>query len=140
MNVHFSSDKHEWRTPPDLFWPLAHKYKFTVDAAASHLNHLLPHYWTIEDDALRQDWSGERVWCNPPYGREQKKFIIKAASREADLTMLLIPARTDTVVWHDYIFNNADDVQFLRGRLKFSNALNSAPFPSALILYLKDEL
>ena len=131
----FSSDRHDWQTPPSVFDPLHAEFRFTVDAAASHRNALLPHYWTEHDDALAQDWAGERVWCNPPYGRTQKLFIEKAARMEADVAVLLIPARPDTAAWHDWIFPLAE-VRFIRGRLYFSEA-GRAPFPSAIAIWRK---
>ena len=130
----FSSDKHDWQTPPDVFEPLHSEFGFTVDAAANACNAMLPRYWTPEDDGLAQDWTGERVWCNPPYGREQKAFIRKAAECKADVSVLLIPARPDTAAWHDWIFPFAE-VRFIRGRIKFIGGASAAPFPSAVVIF-----
>ena len=129
--------KQDWGTPLGLFYVLDGQYGFTVDAAASNDNALCSKYWTEKDDGAAQSWAGERVWCNPPYGREATPFIRKAASREADLAVLLLPARTDTKVWHECIFGVADDIQFLKGRLRFQGAAASAPFPSALVVWRK---
>ena len=132
------SQKDDWQTPPSIFDPLNERFNFTVDAAASETNALLPRYWSIFDNALLKDWDGERVWCNPPYGRDQIPFIRKAFERIADVSCLLIPSRTDTKVWHDCILHgNADEVIFLKGRVKFVGAEQAAPFPSAVIIYLK---
>ena len=130
----FTNDKDDWRTPIELFQELHNEFEFTIDAAASPQNALLPRYWTKDDDALMTDWFGERVYCNPPYGRMAGKFIRKAALCEAHVSLLLIPARTDTHAWHDCIFGKAE-VRFLRGRLKFSESKGSAPFPSAVVIW-----
>lgn len=132
----YSSNKTDWQTPPDIFEPLHREFDFTIDAAASAENALCARYWTIEDDALSKSWAGERVWCNPPYGREQVDWIEKAAQREADIAVLLIPARTDTAVWHDFIFPLAE-VRFRRGRIKFVGAKSGSPFPSAFVIFRK---
>ena len=133
----FQSDKQDWQTPPSVFEPLHREFGFTIDAAASSENALLPRYWNEENDAIKQDWSGERIWCNPPYGRYQREFIRKAAEMQADVTVLLIPARPDTAAWHDWIFPYAE-IRFIRGRIKFVGAKNSAPFPSAIVVWRKD--
>ena len=124
----------EWETPDKVFAPLHLEFRFTVDAAATAANAKLPRFWTKETDALVQDWSGERIWCNPPYGRYQVGLIRKAAERKAEVAVLLIPARTDTAAWHDYIFPHAE-VRFLRGRITFVGAPYNAPFPSALVIF-----
>ena len=74
---------------------------------------------------------------NPPYGREQIKWIEKASSENA-ITVCLIPARPDTKVWHETIFKKAKAVCFIKGRLKFGGSKDSAPFPSALIVFGKE--
>lgn len=133
MNVHFSSETDNWSTPQDFFDKLNEEFSFTLDPCADELNHKCNKYFTKEDDGLTQDWSGEIVFCNPPYGRDIKKWVKKAHDSHA-LTVMLIPARTDTSYWHDYIFGKAD-VRFLRGRLKFGDSKNSAPFPSAVVIF-----
>ena len=130
LNPLMSSNRHDWRTPPAIFDPLHGEFGFTVDAAASADNALLPRYWT---DAAFERWAGERVWCNPPYGREQAWFVERAV--EADVAVLLIPARPDTRVWHDVIFRHAAEVRFMRGRIRFVGADAGAPFPSAIVVF-----
>lgn len=83
--------------------------------------------------ACRKIGGGHIVFCNPPYGREIGKWVKKAHDSSA-LTVMLIPARTDTSYWHDYIFGKAE-VRFVRGRLKFGDGKNSAPFPSAVVIF-----
>lgn len=119
MSVHFSSATNEWHTPRDFFDRLNDEFGFTLDAAASVENALCDRFYTIDDDGLNQSWKGERVWCNPPYGREIGKWIAKAAVEPSEVTVMLIPARTDTKAWHQYIFGKAE-IRFVRGRLKFS--------------------
>ena len=113
------------------------RFNFTLDACAEHETAKVSNYYTIEQNALEQDWQGV-VWCNPPYGREQVKFINKALDehkKHGSTIVLLIPARPDTKVWQDVIFPNAEKVCFIRGRLKFGDAKDSAPFPCALVVF-----
>ena len=137
MNVHFSSKSNEWTTPQHLFDELNQEFNFTLDPCATEENAKCSKHFTIEDDGLSKDWSNDVVFMNPPYGREIKKWIKKAyeESLNGATVVCLIPARTDTTYWHDFIFEKADDIRFLKGRLKFGNGKNSAPFPSAIIIY-----
>lgn len=135
--VHFSSEDMTWTTPRPLFDALHAEFGFTLDAAASHTNHLCERYYTEQDDGLTQDWSGV-VWCNPPYGRAIGDWIRKAhhEARRGVQVVMLIPARTDTAAWHDYIFEQPGvTVRFLRGRLRFGDATGNAPFPSAVVVF-----
>lgn len=132
-DVVFSSKSNEWETPLNLFKELNERYKFTLDPASTDENHKCKKYFTQEDDGLKQSWEGETVFCNPPYGREIGKWVGKA-SKEKCLTVMLLPARTDTKWFHDYIYNQAE-VHFLKGRLKFSGCKNSAPFPSMIVIF-----
>ena len=132
-----SSQYHGWQTPPNVFLPLHSEFDFTVDAAASHENALLPRYWTEETNGLAQDWTGERVWCNPPYGRMQDAWVAKAAEALAEVAVLLIPARTDTARWHNHIFGKAE-IRWIRGRIYFGGGDGGrAPFPSAVVIKKK---
>lgn len=137
MSVHFSSKSNEWTTPQNLFDELNDEFNFTLDPCATDENAKCSKYFTIEDDGLSKDWSNDVVFMNPPYGRGIKKWIKKAyeESLNGATVVCLIPARTDTTYWHDFIFDKADDIRFLKGRLKFGNGKNSAPFPSAIIIY-----
>ena len=139
--THASSKKDDWETPQELFDELNEKHNFTLDAAATDKNAKLPNYYTIEDDALKQRWEG-RVFVNPPYGREIKHWVEKAYKESLEpyneCVVMVIPSRTDTIYWHDYIFGKAKEIDFLRGRLKFEVdgvASQPAPFPSAIIVY-----
>ncbi|MCH4365383.1 phage N-6-adenine-methyltransferase [Staphylococcus haemolyticus] len=137
MSVHFSSKSNEWTTPQYLFDELNEEFNFTLDPCATDENAKCSKYFTIEDDGLSKDWSNDVVFMNPPYGRGIKKWIKKAyeESLNGATVVCLIPARTDTTYWHDFIFDKADDIKFLKGRLKFGNGKNSAPFPSAIVVY-----
>lgn len=137
MSVHFSSKTNEWSTPQTFFDELDKEFNFTLDPCATHDNAKCKKYYTIEDDGLLQDWSKDIVFMNPPYGREIKHWVQKAyeESLKGATVVCLIPARTDTSYWHEYIFDKADDIRFIKGRLKFGDGKNSAPFPSAVIVY-----
>lgn len=137
MKVHYSSKSNEWATPLYLFDELDRDFNFTLDPCATDENAKCDKYFTIEDDGLIQDWSNEIVFMNPPYGRGIKHWIKKAyeSHLQGATVVCLIPARTDTTYWHDYIFNKATDIRFLRGRVKFGDSKNSAPFPSAIVVY-----
>ena len=137
MDVHYSSKTNEWSTPQDFFDELDKEFNFTLDPCATRENAKCTKYFTVEDDGLKQDWSNDVVFMNPPYGREIKYWVQKAyeESLKGATVVCLIPSRTDTKYWHDYIFGKADDIRFLRGRLKFGDSKNPAPFPSAIIIY-----
>ena len=137
MEVHYSSKSNEWATPKDLFEKLNKEFNFTLDPCATKENAKCDKYYTIEDDGLIQDWSKDVVFMNPPYGRQIKHWIRKAyeESEKGAKVVCLIPSRTDITYWHDYIFGKASDIRFLKGRLKFGESKNSAPFPSAIIVF-----
>jgi len=135
--LHFKSEKQTWETPQDFFNKLDDLFGFTLDACASSDNAKVGNYYTVEQDALAQDWQGV-VWCNPPYGREQVKFIQKAydeSVKHGSIVVCLIPARPDTKVWQGLIFDKANQICFIKGRLKFGNSKDAAPFPSALVVF-----
>ena len=136
-DVMFSSKTDMWETPQDFFDELNDEFSFTLDVAASDHNAKCYHYYTQHEDGLKMPWHGV-VWCNPPYGREIGKWV-KKAYFEAILgttVVMLIPARTDTKWFHDYILGKAE-VRFIRGRLKFGGSKNSAPFPSMVVIFRK---
>lgn len=142
-SVHFMSKKSDWETPQDLFNRLNDEFHFTLDAAASDLNHKLPHYYTEKEDGLAQDWGGERVFCNPPYGSKETGLWTEKCWREAQkpdtLVVLLIPARTDRKSFHDFIYNKSNvTIRFLKGRLQFEDngkKMGTAPFPSMICIF-----
>ena len=129
----FSSKDQTWETPQDLFDKLNSVFNFETDVCAVPETAKCNTYFTPEIDGLKQEWKGF-CWMNPPYGREQVKWIEKA-SKENATTVCLIPARPDTKVWQEIIFKKAKAVCFIKGRLKFGSSKDSAPFPSALIVF-----
>ena len=135
--LHFKSEKQTWETPQDFFNKLDDLFGFTLDACASSDNAKVGNYYTVEQNALIQEWHGV-VWCNPPYGREQAKFVLKAyeeSVKHNSTVVCLIPARPDTKLWQNTIFPHADQICFIRGRLKFGDSKDAAPFPSALVVF-----
>lgn len=136
----YSSKTDNWATPQELFDQLNMEFWFTLDPCASDENHKCEKYYTKQQDGLLQDWSGETVFCNPPYGRNIGKWVKKCFEEvclgDCDCAVMLIPARTDTKWFHDFIYNVAE-IRFLKGRLKFGNSKNSAPFPSMVVVYRK---
>lgn len=136
LSVHFSSARDDWATPQDFFDALDEEFSFTLDVCASASNAKCANYFTRAVDGLSQEWSCERCWMNPPYGREINTWIKKAveASRRGALVVCLVPARTDTAWWHDYAVQ-ADEIRFVRGRLRFGDAKHAAPFPSAILIF-----
>lgn len=132
----------EWTTPRDQWEEWNAEFHFTVDVASTHENALCEKHYTIEEDGLTQDWSGEVVWANPPYGPPLAKWVEKAHNemKLGAVIVMLIPARTDTRWWQKYISGDPSvEVKFLAGRLKFGNSKNSAPFPSALVIFRRLE-
>jgi len=131
----------DWCTPMEFFKELDDEFHFTLDAAATPKSAKCSKYFTVEDNALEQDWKGHVVFLTPPYGRTLGKWVEKAyreGQKENTIIVLLIPARTDTTYFHKYIFGKAE-IRFLRRRLKFTDengmAKYAAPFPSLLAIY-----
>jgi len=134
-----SSATPEWATPDYVFDQINREHGgFTLDPCASVENHKAPKFYTIEENGLTKSWAGERVFMNPPYGNGIGDWIRKAASGEA-YTVCLIPARTDTKWWHQYIGDGvnwkASKVLFWKGRIQFGDSKTNAPFPSALVVF-----
>ena len=146
-DIMFSSSSDEWETPQEIFDALHEEFNFTFDLAANKSNTKCNRYFTAEDDALDQDWRsvGRCGWLNPPYSRRLcKRFIQKAAEERLRgyLTVALLPARTDTKMFHKYIYDkngwqprDGIEIRLLSGRLKFSGSVSSAPFPSMVVVF-----
>lgn len=131
----FSSKTDMWATPQAFFDKLHAVFRFETDVCALPDNAKCETYYTPDKDGLAQDWKGT-CWMNPPYGREISAWVQKAyrSAKENGATVVcLLPARVDTRWWHDYCANG--EVFFVRGRLKFGGAENSAPFPSAVVVF-----
>ena len=134
----FSSKTDMWSTPQSFYDELNKEFHFNLDPCSTHENAKCEKHFTIEDDGLKQDWGGNTVFCNPPYGRVLKDWVQKCyeESLKPDTTVvMLIPARTDTIYFHEYIYHVAKEIRLLKGRLKFGECKNSAPFPSMVIVF-----
>ena len=141
-----SSNDDTWSTPRDFFNKLNQEFDFSLDAAALASSTLVPDNWygpdhpqLIRRDAFQRMWSTDAnkkpIWLNPPYGRTIGDWMKKAndEARGGQATIVcLVPARTDTNWWHNYCIMH--EVRFIKGRLKFGNQKNSAPFPSAIVV------
>jgi hypothetical protein len=126
MKVHFSSASDRWATPPDVYAALNDEFNFNFDPC--------PLDGTENGLArLFVTWEGKRVFCNPPYGPGIGEWLKRGL--EAQVAVFLIPARTDTRWFHEIVMPNAKEIRFLKGRLKFGNAENSAPFPSMVVVF-----
>lgn len=122
--VLFSSASQHWSTPKQVYESLDIEFRFTLDPCRLHE--------TDWRDGTYRSWVGERVFCNPPYGKGVGRWLSKA--RESDVAVFLLPARTDTKWWHEWALT-ADEIRFIRGRLRFGDAKNSAPFPSVILVF-----
>lgn len=136
--VMFSSKTGEWATPTDFFEKLDWRFgPFDLDPCADPTNTKCANFFTEAEDGLTKNWEGFTSFVNPPYGRGIDKWIQKAfeeSRKENTRVVMLIPARTDTKYWHQYVMK-ADEVYFVKGRLKFGSSDNSAPFPSAVVVF-----
>lgn len=135
----FSSKTDQWSTPQDFYDKLNDEFHFTLDPCADEFNHKCDKYFTEIDDGLKQDWRGEVVFCNPPYGNVLKDWVKKCSdeSKKINTTVvMLVPARPDTRYFHEYIYNKLDvEIRFIKGRLKFGDSKNSAPFLSMVVIF-----
>lgn len=133
--VMFGSKTDQWSTPQDFFDKLNEEFRFTLDVCADPDNAKCEQFYTKEQDGLSQPWTGV-CWCNPPYGRETGLWVRKAffASVSGATVVMLLPARTDTRWFHEYIYSKAE-IRFIKGRLKFGSSQNAAPFPSMVVVF-----
>lgn len=145
----FSSNRDDWETPQDFFDKLNAQYHFTLDPCSSNTNAKCPKHYTEQDNGLEQDWGGEVVFCNPPYSRKggQDLWVKKCyeESLKPNTTVVaLLPARTDTKRFHQYILNKAEII-WIEGRLVFEidgkpildkkGRPQPAPFPSMVCIW-----
>lgn len=131
----YSSKSDEWETPDSLYDVLDAEFKFNLDPCATKENHKCFLYYTKEDDGLSQQWGGHRVFCNPPYS-DISKWVEKAfreTRNDNTLVVMLIPSRTDTKYFHNFIYQRAE-IRFVKGRVKFGGKDN-APFPSMIVIF-----
>lgn len=139
-DVMFSSKTDMWETPQDFFDELNKEFDFTLDVCANSENAKCEKFYTKERNGLKYPWcTSGSVWCNPPYGKGIEEWVKKAFEDSYKFNqkiVMLLPARTDTKWFHDYIYGkNRVDIRFVRGRLKFGNSKNSAPFPSMVVVF-----
>lgn len=126
----------EWSTPQGFFDRLNDEFHFTLDPCSTDENAKCQKHYTKEQDGLLQDWTGETVFCNPPYGRVITEWVKKCHEhgKKGGIAVMLIPARTDTGWFHDYVMGKAE-VRFIRGRIYFGGAKYNAPFPSMVVVF-----
>jgi site-specific DNA-methyltransferase (adenine-specific) len=121
-----------------IFDELDREFHFTLDPCCTSETAKCSKYYTPKENGLLQDWSGETVFCNPPYGKDLPKWIEKCASESKHAkVVMLIPARTDTIAFHKYIYNKSE-IRFIKGRLKFrvdGKEGDPAPFPSMVVIF-----
>ena len=138
QKVMFSSKTGNWATPQDFFNKLDWRFgPFDLDPCASPHNTKCANFFTEAENGLEKNGQGFTCFVNPPYGRGIDKWIEKGyneAMKSETKVVMLIPARTDTKYWHKYVMK-ADEVYFVKGRLKFGDSENSAPFPSAVVVF-----
>ena len=144
-----STGKDDWETPKDFYEKLNDEFHFTLDPCCTHENAKSEKHYTKDDDGLSRDWGGEVVFCNPPYSKKgnQDAWVKKcyAESLKPNTTVVaLLPARTDTNRFHDYILGKAE-IRFIKGRLVFevdgkpligkNGKPQPAPFPSMICIW-----
>lgn len=133
--VMFSSATDNWETPQLFFNELNEEFGFQLDVCADNDNAKCPEFFDVEANGLEQTWLRKVCWMNPPYGRTIGQWMKKAydSAQDGATVVCLVPARTDTKWWHDYAIKG--EVRFIKGRLKFGGHKNSAPFPSAVVIF-----
>ena len=137
MNVMTSSKDITWATPQKWFDYLNLEFGFTLDPCCWPETAKCKKYYTPETDGLSQSWNDERVFMNPPYGKEISKWMKKAYEEARDnmaLVVCFVPARVDTNWWHSYA-TKASEIRFPKGRVKFEGASACAPFPVAIVVF-----
>lgn len=136
LAVHFSSETGEWSTPQELFDLLNKEFNFELDVCATKENRKCKLFFDEKKNGLTKSWAGQRCFMNPPYGREIGQWVEKAYRGGADIVVALLPSRTDTKWFHEFIYKKKNvEVRFLKGRLKFGTSTNSAPFPSMVVIF-----
>lgn len=129
--VHFSSKRDDWATPQPFFDRLEKEFAFTLDPCCSTATAKCVRFYTIDDDGLSKSWDGRAIGA----------WVAKAATEEAQVVVCLLPARTDTRWFHDYIYGNPRaEIRFLKGRLRFDGHKASAPFPSMIVVFRRLEV
>lgn len=150
----FSNINNAWCTPQPFFDELNKEFNFTLDPCATEKSAKCKKFYTANEDGLLQDWGGETVFVNPPYGRQIGKWIKKCYEESLKLNttvVVLMPARTDTRYFHDYILGKAE-IRFIKGRLTFWDLdgekykqerfedMTPAPFPSMVVVFTQKKI
>ncbi len=132
--LRFKSATNEWATPDSLWQPLNAEFAFTLDVCSTDANAKCARHFTLADDGLKQPWSGV-CWMNPPYGTQLAKWVRKAyeESQRGALVVGLIPVRSNTSYWHDYVMKG--EYRFLRGYPRFGNAKQGLKAPLAVVVW-----
>ena len=144
LKTMLSSNSTIWETPKAFFDSLNKEFNFNLDPCATKETAKCDRFFTPEIDGLKQDWGGCTVFCNPPYGNEIKHWVEKCyleSKKPNTVVVMLIPARTDTIYFHEFIYNKAV-IRFIKGRLKFGGnqkGSGSAPFPSMVVVFSPQE-
>ena len=135
-DVIFSRKSDEWATPQHLFDSLNEEFHFDLDPCATEQNHKCEKYFTLDQNGLEKSWGGYKVFCNPPYSSIAKwvEKAYKEAQKENTIVVMLIPSRTDTKYFHDFIYHRSE-IRFVRGGLKFGDSPYNAPFPSMIVIF-----
>lgn len=133
----YSSRSEEWPTPQSFFSLLHEEFGFTLDPCATRDNAKCSRFFTKEQNGLMRSWGKHIVFCNPPYGTTMRGWACKCyqASLAGATVVLLAHARTDTRWFHDWVYGKAAEIRFVRGRLKFGDGKQSAPFPSMVAIF-----
>ena len=119
-NGRYNGNGRHWETPPEVFDPLEREFKFTLDPCATPQTAKCAKFFTEEQNGLEQSWADERVFMNPPYGREVYAWTRKAREESARATVVgLLPASTDLRWWHEDVVGHAADLRWIRGRVRF---------------------
>lgn len=133
--VIFSRKTDEWETPQEFFEKLDSEFNFEIDVCATSENSKCSSFIGKDDDGLSLEWQGHRCWMNPPYS-QVAKWMKKAheESQKGSTVVCLVPARTDTKWFHDFVIGKAE-VRFIKGRLRFGSSQYNATFPNMLVIY-----
>jgi site-specific DNA-methyltransferase (adenine-specific) len=147
--AHLSSASDDWPTPQDFFDALHAEFGFVLDVCSSTANrktdahYALDHPDAARRDGLAGDWAADAaaldgaVWMNPPYGRTITAWMTKAfqTARAGATVVTLVPVRASSAWWHDLVLAAGAEVRYVRGRLTFGQAANTAAFASAVVVY-----
>jgi len=135
-SVIYSKKSDEWETPEAVFRDLDNEFHFDLDPCATKDNHKCKRYFDKESNGLLQNWGGCKVFCNPPYSRiyEWVRKCYEESHKPHTVVVMLIPSRTDTKYFHDYILHRSE-IRFHKGRIKFGESKINAPFPSMIVVF-----